>query len=123
MQDRGILSIAGVSAHARCANGALNVDMIDREGQPIPPERVLTVVTSDFLTSQGDGILGGLALGPDRLHIQHDHSIRDAIVAGLRSYPNGQLDGSDKRLFDPDHLRIRYPGARPLHCAGVVQTR
>ncbi|HEX4351856.1 MAG TPA: hypothetical protein VHZ95_03060, partial [Polyangiales bacterium] len=95
----------------------------DREGHTIPPERILTVVTSDFLTSQGDGILGGLTLGPDKLSIQHDHMIRDAIVDGLRRYPNGQLDGSDKRLFDPDHLRIRYPGVRPLHCAPVVQPR
>ena len=114
--DHGILSIAGVRADARCVEGELIVDMLDRAGQRIAPERVLTVVTSDFLTSQGDGILGGLRLGADNLSVQHEHLVRDAILDGLRNYPGGRIDGSDKRLYDPTQPRIRYTGARPLQC-------
>jgi 5'-nucleotidase len=114
--DHGILSIAGVRADARCVQGELVVDMLDRSGQRIAPERVLTVVTSDFLTSQGDGILGGLRLGADNLSVQQEHLVRDAILDGLRNYPGGHIDGSDKRLYDPTQPRIRYTGARPLHC-------
>jgi 5'-nucleotidase len=120
-QSHGILSIAGLQAEAHCVSDKLVVDLLDSAGKRIEPERVLTVVTSDFLTSQGDGLLGGLTLGPKNLTVQHDRMIRDAIVKGLLSYPGRQIDGSDKRLFDPAHLRIRYPGTRPVRCATAAQ--
>jgi 2',3'-cyclic-nucleotide 2'-phosphodiesterase (5'-nucleotidase family) len=121
--DHGILSIAGVRADAHCAGGALVVDLLDRSGRRIAPERVLTVATSDFLTSQSTGILGGLKLGPDNLSVQQDHLVRDAILDGLRNYPGGRIDGSDKRLYDPTQPRIRYPGKRPVRCSAGAAAR
>jgi 2',3'-cyclic-nucleotide 2'-phosphodiesterase (5'-nucleotidase family) len=112
----GMLALAGLRAQAHCVAGKLVVDITTPDGQPLPPDRMLTVITSDFLASQGDGALGGLSLGPERLNVQRERSIRSALVAGLRAYPNRRLDGRDLRLFDPQHLRITYVGARPIAC-------
>jgi 2',3'-cyclic-nucleotide 2'-phosphodiesterase (5'-nucleotidase family) len=119
--EGGILSLAGLRARARCAEGRLMVDISTSQGQLLPPDRKLTVITSDFLASQGDGILGGLALGPDRLSVQRERLIRSALVDGLRAYPGGRIDGNDKRLFDPSHPRIAYAGTRPLSCGRTGQ--
>jgi 5'-nucleotidase len=119
--DGGMLSLAGLRARARCADGRLVVDISTSQGQLLPADRKLRVITSDFLASQGDGLLGGLALGPDRLSIQRERSIRSALVDGLRAYPGGRVDGSDKQLFDPAHPRIAYPGTRPVSCRRAGQ--
>jgi len=112
----GILALAGLRARASCAGGQLVVDIFTPTGQRLVPDRLLTVITSDFLASQGDGALGGLSLGPDRLSVQRDRSIRSALVAGLRAYPGGRINGGDPRLFDAKQPRIAYPGARPVVC-------
>jgi 5'-nucleotidase len=119
--DGGILSLSGLRARARCTDGRLVVDISTPQGQLLPPDRMLTVITSDFLASQGDGILGGLALGPDRLSVQRERSIRAALVDGLRAYPGGRIDGNDKRLLDPSHPRIAYAGSRPVSCGRAGQ--
>jgi 2',3'-cyclic-nucleotide 2'-phosphodiesterase (5'-nucleotidase family) len=119
-QDHGILSIAGVRAVASCEEGEIAVDLYGRDGQPIAPDRPLTVVTSDFLAMQGDNALAGLKLRPGQLTISQNRLIRDAIIRGLQSFPGGRVDGNDKTLFDPDHLRIRYPGSRPMRCGALA---
>ena len=120
--DSGILSLAGLHAEARCAGGELVVQLSTPDGQPVPAERQLTVVTSDFIARQGDGMLRGLTLGK-RVTIARERSIRDALVAGLRALPGGRLDGNDRSLYDPDRLRIRYPGSRPVSCRGTPDNR
>jgi 2',3'-cyclic-nucleotide 2'-phosphodiesterase (5'-nucleotidase family) len=114
--DGGIISLAGLRADAHCVAERLVVELSTADGRAVPPEQALTVVTSDFVATQGDGMLRGMSLGPGRVQIASERSIRAALVDGLRAYPGGTLDGSDKRLYDPKRPRIRFPGARPVVC-------
>jgi 2',3'-cyclic-nucleotide 2'-phosphodiesterase (5'-nucleotidase family) len=110
------LSLAGLRAIARCQGGQIRVELSRLDGQRLSAEQPLIVVTSDFLALQAHGAIAGLALGPERLSIAYDRLIRAAVERGLRAYAGGRLDGNDKRLFDPDQPRIRYPGTLPLSC-------
>lgn len=112
----GMLALAGVRAAASCEGRRLRVQLIAANGKPIPEARKLQVVTSDFLASSGDGLLAGMPIAPDAIKIERDRPIRDALIDGLRVYPGGELSGDDKRLFDREHLRISYPGHRPVRC-------
>jgi 2',3'-cyclic-nucleotide 2'-phosphodiesterase (5'-nucleotidase family) len=114
--DGGILALAGLRASAACEQGELKVKLLDSNGQVIDPERSLSVVTSDFLASQTEGAMAGLSLPPGAIQIERDRSMRDALVAGLRAYPEGRIDGADPRLFDPKHPRIQFAGVKPLIC-------
>lgn len=113
----GILSLSGLRAAASCIRGQLVVQLFDEHGLPVPPERMLTVVTSDFLAASGDDAMKGQTLGPEALTITRDRLMRDALLDRLMAYPGGKIDGSDKRLFDPMRPRLRYPGVRPVLCS------
>lgn len=112
----GILGLSGVRAEAGCSAGELRVRLYTQAGEPIEPSRRLTVVTSDFLASSGDGLLSGAAIGADAITIARDRPIRDALIEGLQAYPGGVLRAEDPSLFDREHPRLRYPGDRPVRC-------
>jgi 5'-nucleotidase len=114
--DNGILALAGITAAASCEGKALRVRLYNPAGELIDPKRTLRVVTSDFLASSGDGLLAGMQLDPGSITIARDRPIRDGLLDGLRKYPGGKLSGDDKRLFNRNQPRIRYPGQRPVRC-------
>ena len=118
----GILALSGLSAAASCAHGKLEVALFDAKGQRVEPTRELTVITSDFLANSGDGLLAGISIDPKAITIERNRLIRDALLDGLMTYPGGKLDGDDKRLYDPAHPRLRYPGPRPVRCEAVNET-
>ena len=55
-RDNGIISLSGVRAEARCEAGALTVTLHRTSGRTITPGTKLTLVTSDFLATGGDGL-------------------------------------------------------------------
>ena len=55
-RDNGIVSLSGVRAEARCEHGALAVSLHRTDGRAIAPKARLTLVTSDFLATGGDGL-------------------------------------------------------------------
>jgi 5'-nucleotidase len=109
----GILSVAGVTASATCENGTLRATLRRRSGAPIRDDEELTIATSDFLATGGDG-----AFAPVRLLGVADAGddpplVRDAIADGLRQR-GGSLDA--KQFFDSAHPRLSYQGTRPVRC-------
>lgn len=112
---RGIFSIAGVRATARCVGDTLQVDLRRaKRGKRIGKRERLTLVTSDFLASGGDGMLADLGLAPDAVVLHDDGpTMRDAFAERL-SARGGTLSG--KVLFDAKSPRLRYPGKRPVSC-------
>jgi 5'-nucleotidase len=114
--SNGMLGLSGVTAAASCEGGVLRVRLQTQAGEPIEPKRRLLVATSDFLASSGDGLITGMQLDPGAITISRDRPIRDALLEGLREYPGGAVSGDDKRLFDRNHPRIRFPGERPVQC-------
>lgn len=109
----GIVSLSGVRVRARCVGASLEVTLTRTNGHAIADDTLLTVATSDFLVSGGDGLFH------DR--IERDLSsdappiLRDVIATRLSTLAS-PLRGDDPHVFDTAHPRIEYPGARPVHC-------
>jgi 2',3'-cyclic-nucleotide 2'-phosphodiesterase (5'-nucleotidase family) len=112
---KGILSISGLRVRARCVEGRLAVELLREDGgAPVGDGERLTVVTSDFLASGGDGGTFG-PVAPGEATIDESAIIREDIIAALRRR-GGELSGADPRLYDRAHPRIEYPGTRPVTC-------
>ena len=100
-------------AEARCKGGALAVTLRRADGRPIPPRTRLTLVTSDFLATGGDGLFSEET--KERAKLDDAPPIRDAMAGLLRARKEPLAPG-DPALFDPAHPRIAYPGPRPVKC-------
>ena len=112
-RDNGIVSLSGVRAEARCKDGALVVALHRTSGKAITPATKLTLVTSDFLATGGDGLFS--AGTKERARLDDGPPIRDAMADLLRKRKH-PLEADDPSLFDPAHPRIDYPPPRPVHC-------
>jgi 5'-nucleotidase len=111
----GILSWSGLTAKARCKGDRLDVE-IRVAGRPLDAAGHYKLVTSDFLASGGDGLIGRLKLADGVVQVSST-IIRDAVGDLLRGWK-----GSPKAAIDPDqmysvnHPRLDYPGSRPVAC-------
>jgi 2',3'-cyclic-nucleotide 2'-phosphodiesterase (5'-nucleotidase family) len=111
-----IVSISGIRVSAQCEGTALRTTVLrEPGGAPIRPDERLTVVTSDFLATGGDGLFGDhfARTGTDGIGV--GIGIRDA-VAGLLRARGGVIGGDQPQLFDKTRPRISYPGQRPVRC-------
>ncbi len=109
----GILSVAGVTAIATCENGALRVSLRRSSGASIRGEEELTVATSDFLATGGDGAFAPVRILKVAATTDDAPLVRDAIASRLRR-GGGTLEATT--LYDPAHPRLRYPAPRPVRC-------
>lgn len=112
-QSKGILSVSGVRVKAVCAGSELVVTITRDDGRAIDDNQPLRIATSDFLASSGDGPLLGAANATAK--IEEGTLVREDIITVLRKR-GGILSGDDKKLFDPEHRRVEYPGQRPVRC-------
>jgi 5'-nucleotidase len=113
----GILSWSGLTVKARCKSGKLEATIIVG-GKPLDDAKSYKLVTSDFLASGGDGLVGRLKL-PDGAIKVTDVIIRDAIADILRK-KKGSVDPA--KLFSPASKRLDYEGKRPVECAPKTKT-
>jgi 5'-nucleotidase len=112
-RDNGILSVSGIRAEARCQDDALTVTLHRPSGRTISPSTKLTLVTSDFLATGGDGLFSEET--KRRAKLEDGPPIREAMADLLRAR-RSPLTPDDPTLFDPAHPRVAYPGSRPVHC-------
>jgi 5'-nucleotidase len=110
----GIFSWSGVTAKGRCKDGAFNVE-IKVGAKPLDDKKTYKLVTSDFLASGGDGVIGRLKL-PDGAIKPTDVIIRDAMADVLRG-KKGTIKPED--IFSATKKRMDYEGKRPVECAGA----
>lgn len=113
IRDNGLLSVSGLSVVATCKRGSLDVRIVRKNGKVVRDKDVLTIATSDFLASGGDGFIGSKGLEPIETTIDQGALIRDAMAAELTKR-GGELRGTD--FFDPKNQRIRFDGKRPITC-------
>lgn len=108
-------SLGGLRAEVRCVDHERQVVLTRAGGGVVPGDATLTVLTSDFLATGGDGIFSDLASArPEAFTLEDDPPIREAMAAALRAR-GGTL--ARRALIDAAHPRIRYPGAgRPVRC-------
>lgn len=102
-------SISGLRAEARCEGDRVAVRLF-QGNRPVRPDRQLTVATTDFLATGGDGLA---RLGEDRITIEDAEPVRDAMAAVL-TQRGGTL--SPRALHDRGRPRVRYEGRRPMRC-------
>ncbi len=106
--SHGIFSLSGVRVTARCDKQALVVDLARDDGKPVRDGDALSVVTSDFLATGGDG-----AFGRGDGKIEDGPPIREALADLLRK-KRGTLEAAT--FHDPAKPRLAYPGRRPVRC-------
>jgi 2',3'-cyclic-nucleotide 2'-phosphodiesterase (5'-nucleotidase family) len=112
-----ILSWGGLAAKARCANGVLAV-AITVGGKPLVESRKYKVVTSDFLASGGDGLIGRLKIENLAITIS-PRLIRDAMAEVIRTKLAGKtIDPA--QLVGPAKKRMNYEGQRPVSCGAAA---
>lgn len=110
-RDNAWLSWGGLTAKAKCKGTSLDLQ-VSIGGKPMDENKVYKLVTSDFLASGGDGLIGRLKLPDGSIKIT-DIIIRDATVEILKKQKGATID--------PDKLAVRrvlFDGTRPLECGG-----
>ncbi len=113
--DKGILSVSGIRARARCEHGMLAVDLVRSDGQPIADDATLTVGTTDFLANGGDDF--GPTVTATSPSFIESAPIRDVVAQDLlKRASSGQTKLTSDGWFDPGHRRIDLPMPRPVVC-------
>lgn len=107
------LSVSGVRVEVRCdEGGALRVRLSREDGRILHDDEPLTLVTSDFLATGGDGIFGD-ARARGAVSIDDGPPMREAMVDAL-SRRGGEI--SPAELFARDRRRVELPSERPVRC-------
>ncbi len=104
------LSLGGLVAIETCSAGTHAVTLARADGEPVPADAVLTVITSDFLATGGDDAFTGLR-ARDAITLESaGPTIRDAMADALRAR-GGTLDPAS--YWSPSAPRIRRCAAPP----------
>jgi 5'-nucleotidase len=118
--DGSFLSLGGLRAEVRCEGGRRRAVLRRADGREVGEDEVLTVLTSDFLATGGDGFFARLRRAdPEAITIEDDPPIREAMAEVLRRGALGAIRGgrlAADDLFDPAHRRIEIEGGRPIRC-------
>ena len=113
--DKGILSVSGIRARARCEGGAIAVDLLRGDGQAIADDAKLVVGTTDFLANGGDDFGPTVASAP--ASFLESEPVRDVVAASLgKLASSGRTKLSVESWFDPGHPRIALPMPKPVVC-------
>jgi 5'-nucleotidase len=83
----GILCFSGFRAQAQCKAGKLAVDITKENGSPVANDEMVRIVTSDYLATGGDGVLGFLRLSPGAVKTGESKPFRDVIADKLAAQP------------------------------------
>ena len=117
-----ILSWGGLTAKARCKAGKLELD-VTVAGTPLDDNASYKLVTSDFLASGGDGLIGRLKLPEGSVVLTND-IIRDVLAEYLRKQkgtPRATIDPT--KLLGPTLKRMDYEGSRPVECGDKTKPK
>jgi 5'-nucleotidase len=117
-RSSGFNSWGGLTVKARCKGGNLDVE-IKVGNKLLTDDASYKLVTTDFLASGGDGVIGRLKL-PEGSITLTDEIVRDGMADVLRKR-KGRVDPA--QLFSPTHRRIDYEGKRPVECGGKQSTQ
>ncbi len=109
----GIFSWSGLSMSATCTAGELTIVLRDRKGKVIKDDRALTLATSDFLASGGDGAFEDVTF-PEGSVEWTTVIVREALADVLRRSTKTELRVAS--FYDPKKPRLVFPGKRPVTC-------
>ncbi len=113
----GILSVSGVQVNVTCAGPKASVRLV-RNGKAIGPDEIVNVVTTDFLSSGGDGALDP-ARARDGVLVDEGEPIREHLALALQKRAGTStgtvIDGASVALLDAHNPRMKnehQPSAR-----------
>jgi 5'-nucleotidase len=112
-QDRNLPGIAGLQVRATCAEGAIRVDLHRRDGRQVADNDQLSVVTTDFLATGGDGIFATVT-PPQGLTVEETGLMVRDVAADWFRRRGGRMREVD--LVDRKNPRWQVPGQVPLKC-------
>jgi hypothetical protein len=112
--DRGarILGLSGVRVQMRCSGKKTIVTMVRPSGVPVRDDERLTVVTTDFLATSGDGVFSSV-VPPKGFELPEEGPIVRDVVAAWLERRGGRL--RDAQLVD--NKRPRWPSP-VIRCGG-----
>ena len=112
---KGILSISGVRARARCEGLTLAIDLLRSDGKPIADDATLKVGTTDFLATGGDDF--GPTVAARAPTFLESPPVRDVVADALKKRADaGQRTLAADGWYQPAHPRIELPMAKPVVC-------
>jgi 5'-nucleotidase len=103
-----MIVLSGVRASAACSRGELGVTLRRDNGAPIRDDHVLRVVTTDFLSTGGDGFFDPVM----PLHIESTGDVLREELAAMLTATGGSW-GEERLTLPP---RIAFAGTRPVSC-------
>jgi len=106
-----LVALSGVRMRTRCGSGNLEVLLERPDGAPIRDDETLSMTTTDFLATGGDGFFAGA-----NLDYEIGAPIRDAMAEALRRR-GGKLDPADRTIYDPANPRISLPAGNDMPVA------
>lgn len=124
--DHGILLFSGLSVRSRCVGegegeGELQITLRRANGRTIRSDDMLTLVTSDFLATGGDGVFAQIrAARPDAITLEEGPPIREAIAELLPQFGDRRVRQSLRRAA-PAHPRVTLAANRPIRCPILVR--
>lgn len=111
----GIISVAGVRVVARC-DPDLVVDINKRDARgdwkPIADNELLTLATSDYLATGGDGLFAPLHLDSSKIRFDTSMLLRDVLAAQIDRYETISAD----QFYDLKTPRLDLERPRPITC-------
>lgn len=105
--------VSGIEVDVTCDGGRPHATIV-RNGETVPPDALLTVVTSEFLSSGGAGYFPDMST----LFVLHlERPMREAVVSVI-GHEGGEIRTGAIGSHDPAHKRVRTPGGTyPVRCA------
>lgn len=113
VRSASLVSLSGLRVHARCKHQELEVTLGRPDGSALPDDSPLSLITTDFLATGGDGFFADATI-PFEIGLP----IRDGMAEVLRRR-GGTVAPDDPALFDAAHPRLDLPSPPPIRCAEV----
>ena len=108
-----LLPIAGFKVDATCEGSNLRVMLTRPSGMPIRADDRLTVATSDFVATGGDGVVAPAGPLGDIKTVAGAPLLRESVVTWLRTR-GGRLN--ENQFVSAENRRWHFPAPRPVMC-------
>jgi len=108
-----LLPIAGFKVDATCEGSNLRVMLTRPSGMPIRADDRLTVATSDFVATGGDGVVAPAGPLGDIRTVAGAPLLRESVVTWLRTR-GGRLN--ENQFVSAENRRWHFPAPRPVMC-------
>jgi 5'-nucleotidase len=106
----GIFSVSGVKVDITCEGSKASVEITRPNGKRVADDEPITLATTDFLATGGDGALDGVKARKDGIVMDEGDPVREHMARAFTKR-GGTIDGKSAQLFDAKARRLRVVGA------------